>query len=109
MTQTLTKDHGDATFEVEWDSKERPSMSGTVRCRRGGRLMWTHTITIFTDSNWLIPRVWWKVEDDGRLFLHTEGEHGRGATTHQRRRHEVSLRRFEGTERLEDPDYFRNR
>ena len=107
MTKTLTRDHGDATFEVEWDPEARPRLEGTIRCTRGGRLMWTHTITIFPDSNWLIPWVWWKVEDDGRLFLYTEGEHGRGATTHQRRRHEVSLKGFQGSERLPDPDYRR--
>lgn len=67
-----------------------------VSCTAQGRVLWTRSYAVLQNASrdGLMLRHRWLVRE-GQLFLETEGEHWRGATSHDRRLHRVDRRGLE--------------
>ncbi len=99
-------EHGGFHYALTWGSSDDENLTVTIQCTRGGRKMWSQRVVALVRQDALMPRAYWKVRD-GVVTLHTDGEHWRGATSHQRRLHSMSHVGFIGSEDLPDPDYHR--
>ena len=98
MSLTNEFEHDGALFTL---SPGRDEDHITMTCAVGGRTLWSRSVQVLEGASrhGLMFRHRWLVRD-GQLLLETDGEHWRGATSHDQRWYRVDRR---GIERLPSP------